>query len=689
VSRRPLDHTTANHSAPPSLRTRRWFAVVTVAVVIVPFIILETALRLFHYGSEYELVGTATEHGSQYYYLNPTVGKRYFDPAKYFLPKVERTYFEVEKSANTFRVFCLGASTTAGFPYSYNLTPSFLLKKQLELALPDRRIEVVNAGLTATNSYTVVEFLRELAHYHPDLFVIYTGQNEFYGALGTGSSVSIGQYRWVIRMYLSLRRLKTFILFEESLTAVSHTVFGSAGPVMSGTLMEQMAKDKAIAYNSPTYRRALDSYRKNIDDMLDIAREAGIPVVLSTLVTNERSLPPFVSLHDERLSNAQKKETEAMLTRGQQLQQHSEYLRALQEYRQAAATDPVYALTQFRMGECYEQIGRMDSARTAYGAARDLDGLRFRASAEENHIVRSLAHTPNVTIADIDSAFRLQSPGGIPGKELLWEHVHPTLDGYVLLARSWYAAMSSVPFSSAFICEHLQKQISDSLLRATVHCTALDAEFGAQTMERLLHRWPFSPDAVPETPQGDLQRAARLFIDGSLRWNEAHYEMADAYLKEHKIAEAAREFEAVNTYYPDDPFPLMRMGDMYALLGKNDLATDALLRVLGISETQFIHLKLGVLYLQPGARSDAPERALTHLSRAFEIDEHATSHFSRAQFAEAAYSYSLALFRLGRTEEAKQTLSMLLQNDPANAKARRLFKEMETRREVPRNQFGY
>jgi len=418
----------------------------------------------------------------------------------------------------------------------------------------------------------------------------------------------------------------------------------------------------------------MESYKRNLEDVVGIAGENGIPIVLSTLVTNERSLEPFVSMYGEGITDAQRREADALRADGERLRTGGDPAGALAAFRKAAAIDPSYALTRYRMGQCYDQLGAVDSAHQAYQDARDHDGLRFRASGEANRIVRTFARTPHVVIADVDSVFRAGSPGGIIGRELLWEHVHPTVDGYFLLSHAWRTAMASLSFASSDVNAALRSQWPDSAIRAAVKYTQLDAEFGAQTMEKLLRRWPFPADertSVP-VPQNDIQRAAALFIAGTLRWSESHYELADAYLKQKKSADALREYEAVNAYAPEDPFPLTRMGDMYALLGKRDLAVDALIRVLEVAETPFVHMKLGALF----AESPTPERALTHLSRAFDLDAHSTPHFSARQFSEATYYYSLALFRTGKTEEAKQTLAILLQNEPENARARTLWEAM-------------
>jgi len=47
---------------------------------------------------------------------------------------------------------------------------------------------VVNVGISAISSYMVLNFVNELVQYQPDLFVLYMGHNEFYGAFGIGST---------------------------------------------------------------------------------------------------------------------------------------------------------------------------------------------------------------------------------------------------------------------------------------------------------------------------------------------------------------------------------------------------------------------------------------------------------------------------------------------------------------------
>ena len=78
--------------------------------------------------------------------MNPGVGKRYF-PGTDFSPATSLDAFPEEKRPGTFRIFCLGGSTTVGYPYWFNAAFSTFLRTRLTSMFPDRSIEVINLGL--------------------------------------------------------------------------------------------------------------------------------------------------------------------------------------------------------------------------------------------------------------------------------------------------------------------------------------------------------------------------------------------------------------------------------------------------------------------------------------------------------------------------------------------------------------
>ncbi|MCK5378818.1 MAG: O-GlcNAc transferase, partial [Acidobacteria bacterium] len=87
--------------------------------------------------------------------------------------------FPADKGDGTVRVFCMGGSTTYGRPFDDVTSFCGWLRELLPEVDPSHRWEVINAGGVSYASYRVALLMEELIRYDPDLFVIYSGQNEF------------------------------------------------------------------------------------------------------------------------------------------------------------------------------------------------------------------------------------------------------------------------------------------------------------------------------------------------------------------------------------------------------------------------------------------------------------------------------------------------------------------------------
>lgn len=87
--------------------------------------------------------------------------------------------FAAAKEPGTLRVFCLGGSTTQGWPFQDVASYPRLLGLMLRDALPGRRVEVLNAGLNGSDSTADLRLLRrELARFQPDLLLLHAGLND-------------------------------------------------------------------------------------------------------------------------------------------------------------------------------------------------------------------------------------------------------------------------------------------------------------------------------------------------------------------------------------------------------------------------------------------------------------------------------------------------------------------------------
>ncbi len=183
-------------STPPtlSLRKKRVFFVMVLSLPLVIFILLELLLQLINYGDNLDLFIDAPADFPQYQMANPKVARRFFNRVT-AVPSPPMDLFLKHKPAKGYRIFVLGGSTAAGYPYSANVLFSRILQRRLSDAFPERKIEVINLAMSAINSYALLDFMDEVLNKQADLILIYAGHNEYYGALGVASAESIAKYR--------------------------------------------------------------------------------------------------------------------------------------------------------------------------------------------------------------------------------------------------------------------------------------------------------------------------------------------------------------------------------------------------------------------------------------------------------------------------------------------------------------
>ena len=133
---------------------------------------IELFLRIIDYGENYNLfLDFPDDDLREYRYINPRIGKKYFQTLEYTTPCGDM--FLKEKPENGFRVFVMGSSTVLGFPYHQNGMFTRILQERLQDSYPDKKVEVINTALTAINSFTLLDFIGDILDEDPDVLLIY------------------------------------------------------------------------------------------------------------------------------------------------------------------------------------------------------------------------------------------------------------------------------------------------------------------------------------------------------------------------------------------------------------------------------------------------------------------------------------------------------------------------------------
>jgi tetratricopeptide (TPR) repeat protein len=621
----------------------------------------ELVLRAFNYGGNLSLFIPA-ESALGYMQVNENVGRRYFAAAG-ITPETAHDLFRERKAANAYRIFVLGESTTAGYPYMYNGSMSKMLYQRLLDYFPDREIEVVNLAMPAINSFSLLDMAPEALAQKPDALIIYCGHNEFYGALGVGSTESLGRWRGAINFYLKLQRLKLMLFLRDQLETAKKWLrsSGAGKNDANNTLMEQMVADQEIGYQGEAYQRARGFFKANLGDIINAAKQQGVRVILSNLVSNVRDLKPFVSMYAPATNQAA---FARALNRGAKLVAEGDNAGALALYDSLCRLDESPALLYFHMGRSLEAAGNFGEARLAYEKARDLDGLRFRASSDFNSALQEIAQETGALLV-IWKRFWQASPNGLIGKNLLLEHVHPNVEGYFIMGRELCRAMRENSFVNAAWEETRARPDSAHWQERGV--TALDEEIARIRIAVLTHNWPFAPKdrAVPfiYQPRNNFEKLAYTAWKREESWEKVHVLLAEDYEKRGQLALAAKEYEALILQTPYNVSPYIRAGLIYTQMQDYERAHDRLVKSIALEPTADAYKIVGAIWLN----RQQPGKAAPYLQKALQLEPgHGQTLFNLAS----------AYLQLGQIENARAALQPLERLMPGSDKVEKLKKSL-------------
>ncbi|WKN41443.1 hypothetical protein [Tunicatimonas pelagia] len=634
-------------SSPPTISKQRtqWFKAIAILLPFLLLLTLEGGLRIVGYGTDYPLFVTS-ETNADYWVMNPQVSEKYFSQNANATVGYQEPFLK-SKGASTFRVFVLGASTAVGYPYLHNGSFHRHLQYRLNRTFPDKTIEVINLALTAVNSYTVLDFAEQLVDYRPDAVLIYAGHNEYYGALGVGSTTAVGNNPTIVRLILQLREWRLVQLLINTLDLFKPSVSKSD---LQENLMKRMTAEQSIAYESDLYQKGIRQYEANLTATLSTLNEQNIPTFISTLVSNEKDLTPFISDSTQEESSA-------------------EYV--------------------YQLGKAAYQRKDFSLAKQHFVQAKELDMLRFRAPGALNNIIRELTEQfPNVHLVDARAHLEAQVPHGIIGNEVLLEHVHPNQLGYSLIADAFYQqlreeGMIDIDWKLASDWETAYREMP---------ITEVDSLKGAYEIMILKEGWPFyEPIAELDTANRTLPEAiAGALTVQQISWEEAMERLYQHYYQNQNYKEALKVAEAITLEHPNEVQFFTKAAGLALQLNDIQKADYLFQRALAREESASLARKIAINFI----KADALEEALPYLQ--YIMDRESTDVLSfrlvgaiksiqvltekadllkndTGKMIQLAESYLL----LGKQDTAEGYLQAVLNQEPNHQQAITLMKKIQ------------
>jgi len=595
-----------------------------VFLVIIPFLFfisLELSLRLFGLFNPQFLF--FEKKNNDFIQVNSHIGRKYFNSKKVPVPNMYPQKFSAIKSKNTFRIFCLGGSTTAGFPYEMNVPYPQQLKFILEDNFPEKKIEIINLGLSAINSFTILDWIPQIINHEPDLIIIYMGHNEYYGAYGVGSKISFTNNGLLVRFALKLKNLHSFLMLEKILSFSIAKIENKS----NGTLMEQISNKKEIPIDSKLRQKVYNNFDKNLEIILNDITNNNIPVIISTLTSNLLDQAPF----------------------GKNGTDDSESMESIEFYNEGI---------DFFANQNY------DSSKICLNKARDLDEIPFRADKKINQIIKKKSNDFKIERLDMDEIFEENSKGGIPGSNLFSDHLHPNPKGYALMAYSLYKKIIHMGLLDGDII---------TKFNGPNYVTKLDWEIGEQRLFRLKKRWPFKHQIIDYsnyTPYENKITAqiANEFVFKHHVWGKAHEDLAKYYESNMKFLYASNEYEVITKMFPDKKkyfYKLIENGKKSSLWS---VVENTCLNLLKIDpENAIVRYDLAL-----------SQRSLGKLKKSFENVNQSIEYgaLNDNQLAYALFLKALILIDIKEYDDSKKLLSRIKKDYPNLIKVDSILKKL-------------
>ena len=379
-------------------RTTLWQAIVLpMASVLVFFLLLEGGLALFGIKPVLKTEDPFVGFASNAPLFVPAPGPR--GDQWLLTAQNKRGYFNVQgfpqtKAPGTYRIFTVGGSTTYGRPYDDKTSFSGWLRELLPMADSSREWEVINAGGISYASYRVAHLMEELINYQPDLFVIYTGHNEFLEERTYGQ---IRDMSPLLKNTVSvLNKTRTWAAMNSAMRALGlqaqeekpnrDTLGDRVDTILDLTVgLDQYRRDDALREN------ILEHYRLSLERMVALARSVDAEVIFVNPASSQNDCTPFKSQHTPGLDTAAQRRSEQMLAQAKDALRTEDWQTALDILETAAAADPRHAELHYRRGQALLAMGRYEEAKDAFRIASDEDVCPLRELSPMNRILKNVA----------------------------------------------------------------------------------------------------------------------------------------------------------------------------------------------------------------------------------------------------------------------------------------------------------
>jgi len=544
-------------------------------------VVTEFCLRLAGYGYNPDFFVPLRIGSEDYWVQNENFSRRFFPGDASRQPGAIR--MKAQKEPGTVRIFVLGESAAMGDP-----EPAYGPARYLEVLLrercPDRKFEVVNVAFTAINSHVILPIARECAKHEGDAWIIYMGNNEMVGPFGAATvfGAKSPPRAWV-KLSIALQRTRLGQLASN--LSRHHREQPTDAPAWQGM---QMFLNNRVAPDSPKRAAAIQNFAGNLQEMLGLAKDAGVPILLNTVAVNLRDSPPFAAWTDTNLPAADAAKLQTLLTAAEGSK--SNWAASATSLQQALKLDDRNASAHFNLGRALERSGNAAAAASHYQAACDFDALPFRADSRLNGVISNAAAGAGIKLLNAPEAISDQTGERLCGNETFYEHVHFNFDGAFHLGKAWAQSMEKL-LPAGTLPQPAGEWAPQSRCDELIGLSAWNRKAILESMVRRLREPPLSDQAGNsdriKALENEQQRLLATMSPANVQRTRGQFTNAiNAHAGDHFLRQgfatflqltgdlpgALHEWQMVAQLLPHDFLPWFQSGVLLARQGKNEEA---------------------------------------------------------------------------------------------------------------------
>lgn len=208
--------------------------------------------------------GESKKHVGYFKFLPNRFIRGKFEPAWINNRGFRGADFAEKKAAGTFRILCLGSSSTYGYGDRDAFTYPAILGRLFEQRDSVPTVEVINCGIPQFRTHHILAMFREeLLRYEPDLVTLYEGWNNVFFALDE----------------TPVQRVQRWLDENSAAYAGMRKVVGLLGGQLHGRLVNYLPQlDRAAVARQHDLQVAM--FRENVSALIDLAKQRNVQVVL-------------------------------------------------------------------------------------------------------------------------------------------------------------------------------------------------------------------------------------------------------------------------------------------------------------------------------------------------------------------------------------------------------------------------